>query len=248
MTDAPFLLDPDPRSPFPDPEHALRRPDGLLAVGGDLSPDRLLAAYRNAIFPWYSVGQPILWWSPDPRTVFRTDGVHLSRRFRRELRGSDWIVEADRDFAAVLDACAEVPRRGQSGTWITPEMRRAYRALHDGGHAHAVEVRDADDRLVGGLYGVSVGRMFFGESMVSLAAGGSKVAIAALAHRLSAWGWPLLDAQVPNAHLTRLGAMDVPRRWFLDQVRDLVALPGVPDWRTRFGRLPARRLSDRPGA
>jgi leucyl/phenylalanyl-tRNA--protein transferase len=248
MTGAPFLLDPDPRSPFPDAERALRRPDGLLAIGGDLSPDRLLAAYRGGIFPWYSAGQPILWWSPDPRTVLRTDGVHLSRRFRRQLRDSDWTVEVDRDFAAVIDACARVPRPRQSGTWITPAMREAYCALHAHGHAHAIEVRDADDHLVGGLYGVAVGRMFFGESMVSLAGGGSKVAIAALAHRLTSWGWPLLDAQVGNAHLSTLGAQEVPRGRFLDQLRDLVSRPGIDDWRARFGLLPARQLSDRPHA
>jgi leucyl/phenylalanyl-tRNA--protein transferase len=248
MTGAPFLLDPDPGSPFPDPAHALRRPDGLLAVGGDLSPTRLVNAYRTGIFPWFTAGQPILWWSPDPRTVFRTDGVHLSRRFRRALRASDWVVGADRDFAAVIDACASAPRHGQSGTWITPAMRAAYLALHAAGHAHAIEVRDAGDRLVGGLYGVAIGRMFFGESMVSLEPGGSKVAIAALAHRLCRWSWPLLDAQVGNAHLTRLGAVEVPRPWFLGQVHDLVARPGVADWRASFGLLPARQLSDHPEA
>ncbi|WP_460811499.1 leucyl/phenylalanyl-tRNA--protein transferase [Luteimonas pelagia] len=248
MSGVPCLLSTDPASPFPDPARALRRPDGLLAVGGDLSPVRLANAYRAGIFPWYSEGQPILWWSPDPRTVFRTDAVHLPRRFRRTLRGSDWVVVADRDFAAVVDACATAPRAGQDGTWITRAMRDAYAALHAVGLAHSIEVRDGDDRLVGGLYGVAVGRMFFGESMVSLRSGGSKVALAALALRMSGWGWPLLDAQVDNPHLRALGAGAMPRDVFLEAIGTLVARPGVADWPSAFGRLPARVLSDRPDA
>jgi leucyl/phenylalanyl-tRNA--protein transferase len=144
-------LSPDPASPFPPADTALRDPDGLLAAGGDLSPDRLLNAYSHGIFPWYSDDQPILWWSPDPRTVFRTDRVHLSRRFRRQLRGSDWVARADTAFVEVIDACATMPRAGQRGTWITAEMRDAYVALHRLGYAHSIEVFDGDDRLVGGL-------------------------------------------------------------------------------------------------
>src|SRR5690606_18857708 len=172
----PFLLGTDPGARFPDPAHALRDPDGLLAVGGDLAPERLLRAYAQGIFPWYSEGQPVLWWSPDPRTVFTTDGVHLSSRFRRGLRNSDWSVVADHAFARVMEACARAPRAGQDGTWITPAMHEAYCALHRMGHAHSIEVLDGEGCLVGGLYGVAVGRMFYGESMFSGASGGSKVA------------------------------------------------------------------------
>lgn len=236
-------LDADPSSPFPDAGHALRRPDGLLAFGGDLSPTRLLNAYRNGIFPWFSEGQPILWWSPDPRMVFRTDGVRLSSRFRRQLRASDWTVRADTAFADVIERCASAPRRGQDGTWITREMHDAYLELHRLGHAHSVEVFERD-ALVGGIYGVAVGRMFFGESMFSGRSGGSKVALAALARQLRAWGWPLLDAQVENPHLASLGADCMPREAFLAQVRGLVVQPGrAGAWSEAFGALPASILA-----
>ncbi len=238
----PMLLGPDPV--FPPVELALREPDGLLAVGGDLSVPRLLEAYRHGIFPWFSAGQPILWWSPDPRMVFRTDGgVRLSTKFRRALRRSPWVVRADTRFEAVIEACATIPRLGQRGTWIVPAMRRAYGALHAHGHAHSVEVFDGD-RLVGGLYGVSVGAMFFAESMYSGASGGSKVALAALAHRLQAWGWPLIDAQVENDHLVRMGAGSLPRDAFQRIVATQVACPAEPGpWTARFGELDAATLA-----
>ncbi|MFT4197207.1 MAG: leucyl/phenylalanyl-tRNA--protein transferase [Pseudoxanthomonas sp.] len=242
MSQRPFLLPPDPDAPFPPAERALRQPDGLLAVGGDLSPARLLNAYRNGIFPWYSAGQPILWWSPDPRTVFRTDGVRLSSRFRRGLHRSDWEVRADTRFAEVVTACAAAPRRGQHGTWISADMQAAYTGLHELGHAHSVEVF-AGDHLVGGLYGVAIGRMFFGESMFSGASGGSKVALAMLARVLHGWGWPLLDAQLPNPHLASLGAQEWPRARFLAEAVRLVAQPErAGNWEARFGRLPASLL------
>ncbi|MGY0556894.1 MULTISPECIES: leucyl/phenylalanyl-tRNA--protein transferase [unclassified Lysobacter] len=233
----------DPGSPFPDPRMALREPDGLLAMGGDLSPQRLLNAYAGGIFPWYSDGQPLLWWSLDPRTVFRTDAVHLSSRFRRSLRQSDWQVTADGAFDEVIRACALAPRPGQPGTWITAAMCQAYSELHRLGHAHSIEVRSGSE-LVGGLYGVAIGRMFFGESMVSLASGGSKVALAALAARLHQWHWPLLDAQVENPHLLSLGGMSWPRERFLTQVRLLVSRPvAATSWTQRFGTLHARELA-----
>jgi leucyl/phenylalanyl-tRNA---protein transferase len=233
----------DPGAPFPPARSALAEPDGLLAFGGDLSPTRLLNAYRAGIFPWYSAGQPILWWSPDPRLVFRTDGVHLSRRFRRALRASTWVVRADTAFKAVLDACATLPRPGQDGTWITAEMARAYVVLHRLGHAHSVEVHDGE-RLVGGIYGVAIGRMFFGESMFSAESGGSKVALAALAARLRAWGWPLVDAQVENPHLRTLGAERMAREEFIAAVAALVDLPApAGTWREAFGELPAASLA-----
>jgi leucyl/phenylalanyl-tRNA--protein transferase len=237
------VLDPDPSSPFPPADSALRDPNGLLAVGGDLGTTRLLQAYRHGIFPWFSRGDPILWWCPDPRLVFRTDAVHLSTRFRRTLRNSRWELRADTRFEEVLDACAHAPRAGQRGTWITPSMRAAYRELHRLGHAHSVEVLD-DGRLAGGIYGVAIGRMFFGESMFSASSGGSKAALAGLAHRLHAWGWPLVDAQVENPHLRRLGAEAWPRAVFLARVRQLVDCPEpTGHWTARFGALPARDLA-----
>lgn len=228
----------DPQAPFPPVETALRDPDGLLAAGGDLSPARLLNAYRNGIFPWYSDDQPILWWSPDPRTVFRTDGVHLSRRFRRQLRASGWVARADTAFVEAIDACASAPRSGQRGTWIGAAMRDAYVELHRLGHAHSVEVFDRDDRFAGGVYGVAIGRMFFGESMVSLVSGGSKAALAALAARLHGWGWPLIDGQVENPHLLRSGAEIWSRGRFLHEVAAQVAQTGrIGPWTEAFGAL-----------
>lgn len=237
------LLPTDPGAPFPDPHTALHAPDGLLAMGGDLSPTRLLQAYRHGIFPWYSDGQPLLWWSPDPRTVFRTDSVRLSSRFRRGLRHSGWIVRADTRFAAVIAACADLPRVGQRGTWITDEMRSAYLEMHRLGHAHSIEVVDGT-RLVGGLYGVAVGQMFFGESMFSAHSGSSKVALAALCSKLHQWGWPLLDAQVENPHLLSLGAELWPRARFLDAIAGLVGQPGITgSWTREFGEFPGCGLA-----
>jgi leucyl/phenylalanyl-tRNA---protein transferase len=237
-------LSPDPDTPFPAVDTALDDPEGLLAAGGDLSPARLLNAYRHGIFPWYSDDQPILWWSPDPRTVFRTGRVHLSRRFRRQLRGCGWVARADTAFDQVIDACGSVPRAGQAGTWITDEMRDAYRGLHRLGHAHSVEVFDGNERLVGGIYGVAVGRMFFGESMVSLISGGSKAALAALASRLHAWGWPLIDAQVENPHLLRCGAEMWPRHRFMVEVAAKVAETGrIGAWTSAFGTVAMHDLA-----
>ncbi|WP_166207256.1 leucyl/phenylalanyl-tRNA--protein transferase [Cognatiluteimonas telluris] len=233
----------DPQAPFPPVAQALREPDGLLAAGGDLSPERLLHAYRAGIFPWFSEGQPILWWSPDPRLVFATDAVHLSRRFRRSLRQSTWIARADTAFDTVVAACAQAPRAGQRGTWISDDMRAAYGRLHRLGHAHSVEVFDRDD-LVGGIYGVAIGRMFFGESMFSARSGGSRVALAALARRLDQWGWPLIDAQVENPHLLRMGARPLAREAFLARIGVLVGdADSTTGWSGRFGEFPARELA-----
>lgn len=240
------LLSRDPAAPFPPAGRALREPNGLLAMGGDLSPERLLNAYRHGIFPWYSAGEPILWWCPDPRMVFDTDAFALPSRFRRQLRSSRWQVRADSAFEQVIAACATSPRPGQDGTWITDEMRAAYVGLHRLGHAHSVEVFDGE-RLVGGIYGVAVGRMFFGESMFSACSGGSKVALAGLARILSGWGWPLIDAQVENPHLVSLGARRVPRPEFLAEVARWSAKPDLPgSWADRVAPFPAARLAD-PG-
>ena len=237
------LLEPDPDSPFPAADMALADPNGLLAVGGDLSPVRLLNAYRHGIFPWYSQGQPILWWSPDPRMLFRTDGVHLASRVRRELRRSGWVARADTAFDAVIAGCAQSPRRGQDGTWISDAMLAAYGRLHQLGHAHSVEVFDGHT-LVGGIYGVAVGRMFFGESMFSGQPAGSKAALAALACRLQEWGWPLIDAQVESAHLRSLGAEALPRAAFLEAIAPLCGAPVAHGtWTQAFGRLPVRDLT-----
>lgn len=232
------VLDDDPLAAFPPASGALRDPDGLLAMGGDLSPARLLNAYRQGIFPWFSHGQPILWWSPDPRMVFRTDRIALSSRLRRSLRRSSWTARADTAFDAIIETCARTPRTGQSGTWITSGMIDAYKALHRLGHAHSVEVHDGDS-LVGGIYGIAIGRMFFGESMFSAESGGSKAALGALAMRLQAWGWPLIDAQVENDHLRSLGAERWPRSDFLARMEQLCARHEPAGcWTQRFGNLP----------
>lgn len=198
---------------FPNPAHAMTTPNGLLAAGGDLSPEWLMAAYARGIFPWFSDGEPILWWSPDPRCVFRTNAVHASRRLRRQLRQSDWSVSADGNFREVIEACA-APREDGQGTWLTPAMIDAYCELGRLGHAHSIEVRHGT-RLVGALYGIAAGRVFCGESMFSAESGGSKVALLALARVLDQWGWPLLDAQVPNPHLFSMGAQMMPRVEYL---------------------------------
>ena len=240
-----FQVDLDPDAPFPPVEDALAEPDGLLAFGGDLSPQRLLNAYANGIFPWFSEGEPILWWSPSQRAVFRTAGVHLSSRFRRGLRQSRWVVRADTAFDAVIEACAHNPRPGQSGgTWITQGMIAAYTRLHRLGLAHSIEVFDGDE-LVGGLYGLAVGRMFCGESMFSARSGASSIALAALAHRLQAWGWPLIDAQVPNDHTRRLGVETWPRSAYLQALAGMRDSPEpVGSWTVRFGAMPAAALAN----
>lgn len=232
-------LAPEPDAPFPPAHTALDDPDGLLAFGGDLTATRLLNAYRHGIFPWFGEGQPILWWSPEQRCVFRPGQVHLSSRFRRSLRHCQWQITADRDFDAVMARCADIPRRGQDGTWITSTMKAAYSELHALGWAHSIEVRDGDS-LVGGLYGLVIGQMFFAESMFSARSGASKLALAALALRMTQWRWPLIDAQLSNPHLLSLGAVTLPRDTFVAEVARLTALPAIePDFATAFARVPA---------
>jgi len=202
----------DPPDAFPPVECALREPDGLLAAGGDLSIARLLAAYRRGIFPWYEEGQPILWWSPDPRCVFLPGSFHLSRSLRRELRHSDATVRLNTCFPAVVRACA-VPRASQDGTWITDEMASAYEALHADGWAHSIEIWEADE-LSGGLYGVAIGKVFFGESMFSRRTSASKFTIMYLSQLIDAGVLGMLDCQVQSPHLTSLGARMIPRTEF----------------------------------
>ena len=228
--------------PFPPVEHALDDPDGLLAAGGDLSAGRLLDAYAHGIFPWFSEGDPILWWSPDPRTVFETDKIHISTKLRRWLRHSDWTIRADTAFARVMRECA-APRATQRGTWITKSMLRAYEHLHELGFAHSVEAY-AGDELVGGIYGVALGRMFFGESMFSGAANGSKVALIALCRVLHDNHFPLIDAQVANPHLTSMGAIEVSRGHFVRHVAEHVAMSGLPgSWHSTWPLQSARDLA-----
>ncbi|MCC6144710.1 MAG: leucyl/phenylalanyl-tRNA--protein transferase [Candidatus Hydrogenedentes bacterium] len=211
---------------FPPPDLA---EEGLLAVGGDLSVERLLLAYEMGIFPWYSEGEPILWWSPDPRMVIRPKHLHISHRFARTLRQGRFRVTLDRAFPLVIRHCATTPRPGQRGTWITPEMEAAYVRLHEAGYAHSAECWQGD-RLVGGIYGVSLGAIFFGESMFSQVSDGSKVAITRLLQQMDRWHMPLLDCQVANPHLRRLGGVELPRAAFLDEIHRLQQAP------TRCGR------------
>lgn len=238
----PWQLGDDPEAPFPPADTALRDPDGLLAVGGDLSPARLLAAYAAGVFPWSSPGEPLLWWSPDPRTVFDTASFRLSRSNRRSLRHSGWQLRCDSAFDAVIEQCAHIQRPGQHGTWIDAAMIAAYSRLHRLGHAHSFEVHD-QDQLIGGLYGVAIGRMFFAESMFSARPGASKLALAAACHWLSHWQMPLLDAQVANPHLRLLGARSLARTAFLQRIGTLCAQAGmVGNWAHRAGHLSAAQL------
>lgn len=225
---------------FPDPRQALIEPNGLLAFGGDLSPQRLITAYAQGIFPWFNDNEPILWWSPDPRCVFHTDRLHPNRSLRRALHAKAWNVTVNRAFRQVMHACA-APRPGQFGTWISPAMMDAYEALHQLGYAHSVEVWE-QERLVGGIYGVSMGRLFCGESMFSVESGGSKLALCALAALLREWEFPLIDAQVSNPHLLGLGAVEISREAFLENVAMLVAAPFDEEQWKSIPSIPAQRI------
>jgi len=220
----------DPPDAFPDPQRALHEPDGLLAVGGDLSPERLLAAYRRGIFPWYEAGQPILWWSPDPRAVLLPDEIRVSTSLRKTLRSRDIEVTLDRAFADVMSGCA-APRARQRGTWLTPDMQRAYARLHELGYAHSVEVWDAGT-LAGGLYGVALGRVFFGESMFSRLRDASKVALVHLVAETRTRGLELIDCQVQSQHLASLGSRAIPRRDFLSLIAGLCDEDRPGSWTT----------------
>ena len=217
----PVLL--GPKIAFPAPESALSEPNGLLAIGGDLSPQRLLAAYRRGIFPWFSPGDPILWWSPDPRMVLYPEEFKVSRSLGKRMRNGNIEVRFDTAFAQVVDACA-APRDGQAGTWITPQMRSAYLELHRMGHAHSVETWKGGE-LAGGLYGVAIGDMFFGESMFTRVRDASKVALATMVAWFLAEGVRMIDCQFHTDHLESLGARPIPRDDFLRQVRELVHNP-----------------------
>lgn len=222
-----IILRPGTQAPsFPPVESAT--PEGLLAVGGDLSSERLLAAYRSGIFPWYNPGQPILWWSPDPRAVLYPEKLKIARSLRKTLKRGQLRVTFDTCFREVMLACA-APREQYpgGGTWINNDMVDAYTRLHAMGYAHSIETWH-ENRLVGGLYGVALGGVFFGESMFARATDASKVALAVLVGKLRAWGFALIDCQIPSAHLTSLGAEEIPRGVFLAGLERALKLPGQP--------------------
>lgn len=215
---------------FPPVERALTEPNGLLAAGADLSVPRLLEAYQSGIFPWYSDGQPLLWWSPDPRMVLLPPELRISRTLKKCLAKRDYEMRADTCFEDVIRACA-APRPGQEGTWITEDMIAAYSALHRAGRAHSVETWFGGE-LAGGLYGVALGRMFFGESMFTRAPDASKIALAHLVRQLERWGYGMIDCQMTTAHLTRFGAREIPRAEFMRKLATLVNYPDTArKWR-----------------
>ncbi len=213
---------------FPPVTQALRSPNGLLAAGGDLSAARLLEAYHHGIFPWFSEGEPILWWSPDPRMVLLPAKFKLSHSLRKTLRKGHYEIRTDSVFEQVMRACA-APRVGANGTWINEEMIAAYCELHRMGYAHSVETW-MDGELVGGLYGMALGRMFFGESMFSHKTDTSKIALAHLCAQLDRWNFGMIDCQMNTPHLTSLGAREIPRKEFIARLQDLINYTPVTDW------------------
>lgn len=209
---------------FPSVEEADE--NGLLAYGGELTKELLLIAYARGLFPWYSPGEPILWWCPDPRMILKPEWFHPSKTLRRTVRSGIFTVRVDTCFEEVIYQCARIKRPGQSGTWITPEMERAYCALHNEGFAHSVEVFQ-EGKLAGGLYGVSLGRVFFGESMFHIIPNASKVAFYFLVELIKKWDFHLIDAQVSTAHLASLGGREVPRKVFLNKLHQALQYPTI---------------------
>jgi leucyl/phenylalanyl-tRNA--protein transferase len=220
---------------FPPLDMALTEPDGLLAGGGDLRPERLIRAYCLGIFPWYEDDQPILWWSPNPRSVLRPSDIHIARSMAKTLRKTALTVSCDTAFEQVVRQCAAP--RGTQGTWITDEMLEAYVTLHQQGVAHSVEVWSGDT-LVGGLYGIALGRVFFGESMFARQANASKVGFITLAQHLQRWGFELIDCQVSSAHLNSLGASEMPRPEFASALQQLTDFSGQSLWPANLAHLP----------
>lgn len=212
-------------TPFPPVEQALRQPNGLLAAGADLSPTRLLEAYRRGIFPWFSADDPILWWSPDPRMVLFPGEFKISRSLRKTLLRGQYQMRCDTAFEQVMRACSQ-PREGQNGTWIQEEMIAAYVRLHNAGYAHSIETW-MEGELVGGLYGVGIGRMFYGESMFRNKTDASKIALAYLTAQLKRWNFGMIDCQMNTAHLASLGAREITRREFLIRLQELIHYPNM---------------------
>lgn len=231
-------LDPHaPHSPFPPLASALADPNGLLAAGGDLSPQRLIEAYRSGIFPWFNEGEPILWWSPDPRMVLIPGELKISRSLGKILKKGEYEIRLDSAFGEVIQACA-APRKRQAGTWIHPDMIAAYTALHQMGLAHSVETW-IDGELAGGLYGIALGKMFFGESMFSCVPDASKIALVHLVKQLERWNFGLIDCQMKTAHLASLGAREIPREEFSQRLKELVNCPGlVEKWKFEHENAP----------
>lgn len=217
----------NPNTPFPPVTRALRNPNGLLAAGGELTPDRILEAYQRGIFPWYSEGEPVLWWSPDPRMVLLPENFKLSRSLGKTIKSGKFEIRFDTAFEDVMRACAE-PREPEGGTWIVEDIIRAYTGLHARGFAHSVETW-RDGRLVGGLYGVALPKVFFGESMFARETDASKVAMAALVERLRADGYGLIDCQQETRHLASLGAAPIHRAAFIQKLKELINFPLVPN-------------------
>jgi leucyl/phenylalanyl-tRNA--protein transferase len=227
-----------PDTPFPPLTAALAEPNGLLAAGGDLSPERLLAAYRRGIFPWYSDGQPILWWSPDPRMVLHVSEFHISHSLSKRVRRGDFEIRVDTAFRSVIEACATTPRDGQRGTWITGPMVDAYCELHRRGHAHSVESW-RDGELRGGLYGLALDRMFFGESMFAWESDASKVALVHLVALVRRMDVPLIDCQQETSHLSTFGARPIAREAFAAHLAALIhSTEPVAAWRQVMGEAP----------
>jgi len=215
---------------FPPVERALAEPNGLLAAGADLSPQRLILAYENGIFPWYSEGQPLLWWSPDPRMVLFPSELKIARSLRKRLTRRDFEVRADTAFEGVIRACS-APRAGHEGTWITDDIVVAYTELARAGHAHSIETW-IEGKLAGGLYGVALGRMFYGESMFARAPDASKIALVCLARQLERWKFEMIDCQMKTAHLARFGAREIARADFMRNLANLVNYPRTTrNWR-----------------
>ena len=230
----PLLIHPNDTSyAFPDVSLALEEPNGLLAVGGDLSPERLLSAYRQGIFPWFNPGEPILWWSPNPRSVLFPEKIKISRSLRKIVNRNLFTLTTDLAFDEVARAC-QAPRIKQQGTWITGEMRMAYSEMHKLGHAHSVECWQ-NNELVGGLYGIAIGQVFFGESMFSTASNASKVSLVFLSEKLQQWGYQLIDCQVQSEHLDRLGAENMPREQFCTMLKKLCNEPVASEaWKAHW--------------
>lgn len=224
-------LDPrNPHQPFPPVHLAMRDPNGLLAIGGDLSPSRLIRAYRQGIFPWYNPDEPVLWWCPDPRTVLDPTAFHVSRSLKKAIQRRDYALSFDRAFDAVLAACS-ADRARSHGTWLGDDMRHAYVELYKRGHAHSVELW-RDGQLIGGLYGVTLGRVFFGESMFSRATDASKLALYWLSQQLHRWNFDMIDCQVSSQHLLSLGAREITRESFLKRIAVAVDAPAAnKSWR-----------------
>ncbi len=218
ISSSPTWIDPDdPALDFPDPEHVEGEPAGLIAFGGDLSPERLIKAYSQGFFPWFEQGQPILWWCPDPRAILPVGGINISRSLKKTLKRQDFLITFDQAFPDVVSACA-APRSSNEGTWITQEMKNAYQQLHTRGTAHSVEVWDDNEVLIGGLYGILTERVFSGESMFHKKTDMSKVALIALAEWLKARNIHTIDCQIINPHLTSLGAIEIPRKQYLKEI------------------------------